>query len=248
VGVVFDPTVRQRVIEFFILNQLPVLVLFGAEVIFWAKKRRTKQLLSQPVRLLVLCFAAIQLAWFALLAIDFPRYCVMGFFVAAGPAAACFVRMMREPNWKRAPGEDLPEHGLTRWQRHIASAFILGMTLNFIGVTRELFLLSDQNYQLVETIEYLNSKTEAEAVIETYDTQLFAFLRRSFVYPPDDYHAEIIEGSERACKPLTYTPGDYLVLGNSSRFWQLGEKRSGPYTQMEKIGIFEIYRRNQDQQ
>ena len=103
---------------------------------------------------------------------------------------------------------------------------------------------------VMDTVHYLNTKTPPEALIETYESELFAFLERRYHYPPDQIHVDLIRKNsfgERVAiqyDPLVNHP-DYLVVGAQSRFWDFYDTylETGDFKLIQKYSRYEIYER-----
>ena len=96
-----------------------------------------------------------------------------------------------------------------------------------------------------DTLQFLNTATPRNALIETYESELFFLLDRRYHYPPDQVHVDLIRRNsfgERVTSeydPLTVNP-DYLVVGPQSKFWDF-------YDAFLKTGAFrslKTYKRN----
>jgi hypothetical protein len=101
-----------------------------------------------------------------------------------------------------------------------------------------------------ETIQFLNTATPRNALIETYESELFFLLDRHYHYPPDQVHVELIRKNsfgERVTidyNPLATNP-DYLVVGPQSRFWDFYDPyvASGAFRSLQKYSRYEIFER-----
>jgi 4-amino-4-deoxy-L-arabinose transferase-like glycosyltransferase len=77
-----------------------------------------------------------------------------------------------------------------------------------------------------DTISFLNNKTAPDALIETYESELLFLLNRSYHYPPDQLHVELLrrklfgEKVQIDYNPLVADP-DYLVAGPQSHWLQV---------------------------
>jgi hypothetical protein len=92
-----------------------------------------------------------------------------------------------------------------------------------------------------QAAEFLNSQTRPDALIETYDSELFFLLNRPYHYPPDQIHVALIrrtflydDNAVIDYDPLAANP-DYLVVGPHSRQWRL-------YDSVLKTGQFRLIR------
>ena len=113
-------------------------------------------------------------------------------------------------------------------------------------------ILAGKTDWLRQTVEYINKNMPPAAVIETYDAELFFFLRHRYHYPPDQVHVELIRQKERGETPaVDYDPlkadPDYLVVGPWCSYYKCYDSvltgsafrfvtRFGPYQIFERVG------------
>ena len=74
---------------------------------------------------------------------------------------------------------------------------LLAMLLVMISVPMTLRMLYqsyvvDADASVLEVIDFLNTQTPSDSVIETYDPELFFLLKRRYHYPPDQIHIDLI--------------------------------------------------------
>src|SRR5581483_6157177 len=111
-------------------------------------------------------------------------------------------------------------------------------------------LIVKTNRSLFETVDYLNTATPAAAVIETYESELFFFLKRRYHFPPDQTHVELIRREDlnqnRAIDydPLAADP-DYLVVGTWCRYYKCYEPalKAGAFKAVKTFGSYQIFQR-----
>jgi len=97
---------------------------------------------------------------------------------------------------------------------------------------------------------FLNGQTASNALIETYDSELFFLLNRRYHYPPDQIHVELIRrASLHQAVPIEYDPRaadpDYLVVGPYSRQWRLYDPAlaSGSFRLIAEFPRYQVYER-----
>jgi hypothetical protein len=108
----------------------------------------------------------------------------------------------------------------------------------------------DADSSLNDTLHFLNTATPRNALIETYETELFFLLNRRYHYPPDQVHVNLIRRNsfgERVnidYNPLKANP-DYLVVGPQSKFWDFYDPylRSGAFRLIKKTRRYKIFDR-----
>jgi hypothetical protein len=84
----------------------------------------------------------------------------------------------------------------------------------------------DASYK--EVVRFLNNNTPSEALMETYESELFFLLNRRYHYPRDQVHVELIRSNSLGeGVNINYDPvaanSDYLVVGPQSKFWDFYE-------------------------
>ena len=109
----------------------------------------------------------------------------------------------------------------------------------------------DADTSVQQAADFLNSQTRSDALIETYDSELFFLLNRPYHYPPDQIHVELIrrtflydDNTVIHYDPLAANP-DYLVVGPHSKQWRLYEPvlRSGAFRLLRSYARYQIYER-----
>lgn len=215
----------------------------------------TKWTVADQVKLSLLVLASIWFAWFLALSVGWVRYIFPPLFIGS-----IFVAHMM--------------HDLTRQYdilyvlQHAAAFFkgkafnkqtigaVLALTIVIGSVPRTLIAFyrsyvmdGDNSVQLAAN--FLNSQTPANALIETYDSELFFLLNRRYHYPPDQIPVALIrrtfhydDNAPVNYDPLTINP-DYLVVGPHSKQWRLYDPvlKSGAFRLLQSYKRYEIYER-----
>lgn len=131
-----------------------------------------------------------------------------------------------------------------RMQNLTALAAIIIMAMS-VGQTLTVLYgayVVDADDSINDTLRFLNTATPHNALIETYESELYFLLNRRYHYPPDQVHVDLIRRNSLGERvkidydPLTANP-EYLVVGPQSKFWDLYD----PYL---KTGIFQLVRKN----
>lgn len=103
---------------------------------------------------------------------------------------------------------------------------------------------------VVSVANWLNAHAPDNAVIETYDDELFFLLNRPYHYPPDQVSIDITRRTELgqqvtiAYDPLVANP-DYLVVGSFSHEAHLYDSvlTSDEFQLLVREGPYDIYQR-----
>ncbi len=196
------------------------------------------------VRLMLLSLAASWLLWYAALSIGWPRYAYPA-LVLASPFAAALASQLTGGMRIRSTVKQIAD-SLLRGQSHQKAAvtflvLVLGGLL--IPVTASQLYLSftqRRDDAVFRVLDFLNTQTAPQALVESYESEIFPPLRRPYHYPPDETNVQIIRRIEHHeivdydYNPLVANP-DYLVIGVVGR-------ASGLYDDILARGAFRIIR------
>jgi 4-amino-4-deoxy-L-arabinose transferase-like glycosyltransferase len=255
---VFDLTPHARIAAFLLL------LLFGTPTVLGlshaggslARTARGKDPLGERdvARLAVWAFAASWLAWYLFFSMGVGRYLFPALFVGSLFVAALV--------WDLAGGFN-PLRLLSRGPaavkqrrpfaakavRLLLAVAIPALFLSTVIALAQTFTAPSDNSAL-QTAQYLNNHTSPDALIETYDSELFFMLQRRYHYPPNSVQEElnrrVFQGND---DPIHYDaleadPG-YLVVGPGSRDWNLYDPAlaTGAFRLIQAIGRYDIYER-----
>ena len=202
-------------------------------------------------------FLALTLSWFAwyeVLSLGWPRYFFPPAFLGSMFVAAMLYDWTN--NFSLASTLERSAYMLRNLCLKQASlAAIVAVILIAMSTGRTLTILYeayvlDADGSIKETVDFLNTKTPPNSLIETYESELFVFLNRRYHYPPDQIHVELIRkfslGEQVTIDydPVASDP-DYLVVGPQNRFWDFYDAHltSGAFRSLQKYGRYEIYER-----
>jgi len=101
-----------------------------------------------------------------------------------------------------------------------------------------------------EVAEFLNTATPPDALIETYDMELFVLLNRRYSHPSDDVHLRVIrhiyldQNVEVDYDPMAADP-DYLIVGPIGRLSRLYEPilQTGAFHLISEGSRYQVYER-----
>ena len=199
----------------------------------------------QCVRLSLLVLAGSWFAWFVLLSVGWIRYMFPASFIGSIFVAAMiydFTRGFDVSYTIQKAMSVLEGRGFHR--REMEALFVTILLLMSVPRTAmalyEAYVL-DADTSVQQVAEFLNSHTPPDVLIETYDSELFFLLNRSYHYPSDQVHVQLIRRTflyedtiNIDYNPLTADP-DYLVVGPHSKQWRL-------YDDVVKAGAFRLVR------
>ena len=104
--------------------------------------------------------------------------------------------------------------------------------------------------QIKDVIRFLNNETAPDALIETYESELFFLLNRRYHYPPDQMAVELLRYRILGQKlridydPMAANP-DYLVAGFQSNYWDLYDSylNAGDFQLIKTYPKYRVYQR-----
>ena len=209
----------------------------------------------ESVRLSLLVLAASWFAWFVLLSVGWIRY-----IFPATLIGSVFVAAMIH-DWTR--GFDISyivQRVLDLWRcrrfnkEAICALFVVVFVTTSVPRTAMALYktyIVDADRSVQQAADFLNARTRPGALIETYDSELFFFLNRTYHYPPDSIHVQLIrrtflyqDDTRIDYDPLVANP-DYLVVGPHSKQWRLYEPvlRTGAFRLLQSYKRYQIYER-----
>ena len=267
-AVVLDWNIRLEAISIVLTFGLPTLI--GLAAAAWESfkgftpGRKTDVIKTQDpsietVRLALLGLTGSWLAWFVLLGMSYARYLFPVAFIGSIFTSALLYRLtmhfsLRE-TVKHANAVFLHQQFKRNTLGALLAVILIAVTVPFNLFTLDLlsfYIDYNPNARPVaeQVDEYLNTHTPSQALIETYDSELFFLLDRRYHYPPDDVHVllirriDLMQDVSIDYNPLAADP-DYLVVGHFSRKWHLYDDVivSGAFRKIEEYPGYEIYER-----
>jgi hypothetical protein len=209
---------------------------------------------TDVIHLSILVLAGSWFAWYEIFSIGWPRYLFPVAFLGSPFLAAMLYDWTNKFSLTYTV-ERSADVLKTFHFRRASLAALAAVVLIVMSLGRTLTVLYgayviDPDSSVKNVVHFLNTKTPPNALIETYESELFCFLERRYHYPPDQVHVELIRknsfGESVAINydPLAADP-DYLVLGRQNRFWDFYDPylKSGKFRLLQKYGIYEIFER-----
>ncbi len=247
---VLDPVVRSATLG----NALPVVPL--ALALGWGAYRlvagRSLGAFGLPwddrrfvvVSLLVL--AGAWAFWWTFLSIGWQRYLFPPLFVGSIFVAALVRHLMAEIIAAGAGA-----HARYRAASIVPLGLLVGLLLYVpptIATLRAAYTQPDADLPAV--IGFLNGETEPDALVETYESELYFLLERRYHYPPNevqnDRNRQLYLGRAQMIEydPLATDP-DYLVIGPIARLLRLYDEvvAQGAFRLLGSAGRYDVYRR-----
>lgn len=238
---------------------LPTLLGLGYALGRWWKQRKDDGVFLEKriVQLALLALGGSWLAWYLFLSIAWPRYLfppmmIASLFVSAMlydltqgfPLKTLFIKVA-------ALGRNRKSYYRQYGRIGLAGVLIL-LTVPSTAEFLYRYILNHpyQEPHLRQAADFLNIQVPANALIETYESELHFMLNRRIHYPPDQLHVDLNRrtflGAEVRIdyNPLAANP-DFLVVGSQARMWQLYEPvlQSGGLRIIQRFGPYEIFER-----
>lgn len=255
--VAFVPTQAARTTAFIVVLTTGLPLVFGLAYAAWrAAKERHQVQTGDPLfmtRLILLLLSGSWFAWYALLSNGIPRYlaspnALAAIFVAAMLYAATMQYDIPGTVRRATDILKLQHVGWSNLCALVVAIMVPAMVASTVAVYFLLFRADDD--VVASTAAYLNTLTASDALIETYDSELFLYLDRRYHYPPDPVHVELIRhATDPIENPIDYNPltaePNYLVVGPFSAFWRAYEDviQQGAFRRLTEIGGYQIYER-----
>jgi len=213
----------------------------------------------ETMKLALIGLTGSWLAWFVLLGMSYARYLFPVIFIGSIFTAMLLYRLTMHFSLRETVKQANAVF-LRRQLRPDTLGALLAVILIAVTVPFNLFTLDLLSFYIdynpdakpvAEQVDvYLNTQTPSQAVIETYDSELFFLLDRCYHYPPDDVHVALIRRADLKqdvsieYNPLAADP-DYLVVGHFSRKWRLYDEviTSGAFRKIKDFPGYEIYER-----
>ena len=234
---------------------LPALIGFAfAAGTLRAKIKRREMNPRDLLFLMLLGLGGSWLSWYTLFSVGWPRYLFPPLFIGALFVAGLFHELTDSFRWRAVMaglGRSLRER---RVDRKAGGALLAaGLVLITLFPTVKLLGLlyaAPRGSAAEQAAEFLHSRTGADALIETYESELHFLLNRRVHYPPDPVHVELNRRAFLGQEvPISYDPlasdPDFLVVGSHGRLWRLYEPvvASGAFRLWHSIGPYQIYGR-----
>lgn len=205
-------------------------------------------------RLILWTFAASWLIWYLLFSIGWDRYLFPAVFVGNVFTAVLLqdvaggfnlLRLLRRGvEVLKQRRFTVPGMGILLATTVIPAVFLVTV----ITLYNSYAVSSDDS--VLQAVRFLNTRTKPDALVETYDSELFFLLKRPYHYPPNSVQHQLNrrtflhQNSVVNYDPLAANP-DYLVVGPMSRMWRLYEPilKTGTFRLLRTYGPYEVYER-----
>ena len=235
------------------LFALIVFVLFGIPTFLglchgiWTFLKAEKRALDEIniIKLSLLASATSWFAWYLLLSVGWIRYLFPATFLGSIFLAKLLSDLTNGFDLALTLKQASRVFSQFQFTRRDLGA-LLAVLIIGTSVPRSLYMLYEVYFvqadtSVKEAARFLNSQTSNNALIETYDSELFFFLNRRYHFPRDQVSVDLIRRTflYEQDRHINYDPlqsnPDYLVVGPQSKQWQL-------YDNVLKTGAFRLLR------
>jgi len=192
------------------------------------------------------------MAWYLLLSIGWARYLFVPVFVGSMFAAVMLCDMIQGCNMPSTVKSGLDTILHLRFGRNKLFAFATLLLFGLVPITviNLCFGYAMPDRSCREVAEYLNATTPPDALIETYDMELFVLLNRRYHYPSDEIQLQLIrrrfmvQNVTVDYDPMAADP-DYLVVGPANKMWHLYDPllQTGSFRLVLDRSRYQIYER-----
>lgn len=207
------------------------------------------------VRLSLLILAGSWFAWFVVFSVGWIRYIFPATFIGSIFVAGMIYDFTRGFDVAYTIQQSLTVFKGRGFNKQAMGAlFVVVVILTSVPRTAmalyKTYVL-DADTSVQQAAKFLNSQTRPDALIETYDSELFFLLNRPYHYPPDQIHVKLIrrtflyeDNTNIDYDPLVANP-DYLVVGPHSRQWKLYDSvlQTGKFRLIRLCNRYHIYER-----
>jgi 4-amino-4-deoxy-L-arabinose transferase-like glycosyltransferase len=246
--------VRVQAAARLLLHGLPALlgVCYGAWRYETGRTKLTHDNDEDIVRQSLFFLVTSWMAWYLLLSIGWARYLFVPVFVGSMFAAVMLSDLTSEfsiPATVKSAADTFLRLRFGLGNFYALSAILL-FTLVPLTLINLYYGYTRPDRSASEVAEFLNSATPPDALIETYDMELFVLLNRRYHHPPDEIQLKLNRrtflGQDVAIDydPMAADP-DYLVVGPHSRMWHLYDPilKTGSFRLVLERSRYKVYER-----
>jgi hypothetical protein len=256
---VLEPHVRIKAFTVLLFFGVPTLVGLLYSFGRWLRPMQQDTAIANPARwvvqLALLAMVGSWLAWYLLFSIAWERYFFPALFMGSIFVAAALDDLVRRGITTLQQGSAPPL--FRHWQTTpyilgglILVVSLLGLSPFYIHTQRAIFRSGESNTAILQVADYLNTRTSPNALIESYDSELFFFLDRPYHFPPNEVHVLLNRRTFLDQDlPIDYDPlsvdPDYLVVGGMGKLWGLYDEvlESAEFRHLRSYRGYDIYER-----
>jgi 4-amino-4-deoxy-L-arabinose transferase-like glycosyltransferase len=247
-------SVRVQAAVVFLVCGLPALIgaWYGAWQFGTGRTKPTNDNDADTVRQSLFFLVTSWMAWYLLFSIGWVRYLFVPVVVSSMFVSAMLCDMFPAFSISATVRSAADTILRLRFGRNnlFALAFVLLFALLLATVINLFSIYTTADRSSGEVAEFLNTATPPNALIETYDMELFVLLNRRYHYPPDEIQLKLNRRRFMGQKvgidydPMAADP-DYLVIGPMSRMWHLYDPvlETGSFRLVLERSRYQVYER-----
>ncbi len=206
------------------------------------------------VRFSLLVLTGSWFAWYEALSLGWPRYMFPPAFLGSVFVAAMIDHWTNHFNLAYTVQQAASGLKKLRWHRQnlsaLAATVLIAMGLGQTFAILHRAYVIEPDGSIKDVLHFLNTRTPRNALVETYESELFFLLDRRYHYPPDQVHVDLIRrNSLGESVKIDYDPlaanADYLVVGHQSRFWHFYDPylNAGGFRLLVRYSRYDVYER-----
>ncbi len=254
-AIVLVPRIRLDALVFTLSYLMPTICGLGYAI--WTMVRqwrsRTPFQLTDAVRVMLLIFSVSWFGWFFFLSLGGARYAFPAWFLSTPFVVTLLydwsqgydVRALAMSLWSRMGAREV---GIAQL-KSVGVVLLAVISLWMAVQARYAFRAREDGTAVQEVIAFLHGHVPADAMIETYESELLFLLNRRYHYPPAQLNVEFIPQMWKQKRHLSYDAlganPDYVVVGEFGRWagiYQTSVER-GQIRLVHKVGRYQIYER-----
>ncbi len=230
-------------------------VVWFAFYLFKIRRSQTKDSIRNVINISLWALSFSWIMWYIFLSVGWPRYAFPGVFLGNIYAALLINNIYTPQKLEKMllkGSSDLRTRRIP--YQGVVFALFTGILLFALYSTigQILYASSTASDAVVDVTSYLNQTQEEDALIETYESELFFLLDGTYHYPPDIVqhtanrrrflgHDVVIDYD-----PLEMDP-DYIVVGLVNSWWHVYDTAiaSDAYDLVFEKGIYQVYNKTQ---
>ena len=251
----FMPVMGARIRAIKMILQIGLPTIVGVGFTAWLALRHLKVTEQAKdaviIRLVLLLFVGSWMGWYVVMGMWWSRYLVVPIFIGS-----IFVADLLRNLFSRTHSEQIEVNNLFRhfisWQtlKLVFGVFLIFTTLPYSLLSYYGAFTSPDGTHLNDVVDYLNTQTPPDSLVETYESELFFQLDRRYHYPPNRLSVDLTRLIEYGIDvPIEYDPlsadPDYLVLGPMSDLWGIYDEvlGEGEFRLLQEFSRYQVYAR-----
>lgn len=249
---IFVPVLRVRIAVLQVILVFGLLTAFGlyhtARCHLRWNERDWLESGQDIVHLMLLIFSGSWFAWYALFSVGWTRYLFPATFVGSIFVAVLLYDVFRFVPVSSPIQRTLRFSTSRQLRLPVPKVLLMGalVVMAFIFTVHMLFnaYIIGADSSAAEAAHFLNTQVPRDAIVETYDAELFFLLNCRYHFPPEIVQSQLNrrtflgQSVSIDYDPLRAEP-DYLVVGPHSRLWRLYDQ----VLQSDQYRLLQVYRR-----